>query len=219
MKNNYFKNIWDYMKNISLKKLGYSILGIALISTAVSLFRLANIGTDPFSCFNLGVANVTGLSFGTAQLLVNIVLTLVLLYPGFKYFSVGTVLAMVLVGYISDFVLYILPIDGSSFNLFVRLIIVCTGILVTSTGIAMYSCAKLGISQYDAMGFILCDLTHGKLKLQYAKIIVDITLIVLGYFMGSVVGIGTIIIALGVGPVLSYLIPNVIDPLVNGKQK
>ncbi|MDO5521738.1 MAG: hypothetical protein Q4G58_14685 [bacterium] len=219
MMNKYVKKLGEYMQSISLKKLGYSILGITLISIAVSLFRLANIGTDPFSCFNLGVANLTGLSFGTAQLLVNIILTLVLLYPGFRYFGVGTILAMVLVGYISDFVLYILPIDGSSFNMAIRLVIVCVGILTTSTGIAMYSCAKLGISQYDAMGFILCDAFRGKLKLQYARIIVDILLLVFGYFMGSVVGLGTIIIALGVGPVVSYLIPNVIDPLVNGKER
>lgn len=203
------------MKNITFKKIMFSLVGVVLISIAVSLFRLADIGTDPFSCFNLGIANVFGLSFGTAQLRTNIVLSILLLYPGLKYFGVGTILAMVLVGYISDFVLFILPFDGSGFSLLLRVVIVLVGIATTSTGISMYSCANLGISQYDMMGFLLSD--TGLLRLSYARVIVDVALVVSGFFMGSVVGIGTVLIAFLVGPAVSWLIPNLIAPLVAEK--
>lgn len=209
----------EKMKNNYAKKVFYSTLGVILISLAVSLFRMADIGTDPFSCFNLGIANLTGISFGDAQLSTNIILTLILIYPGFKHFGFGPLLAMVGVGYISDFILYIFPFDASTQNMIIRILIVCAGILVTSTGIAMYSCTKFGISQYDAMSFILCEKSNGKIKLQYARIAVDLILILGGYLMGSVVGIGTVLIALAVGPVVSYLIPNVFNPIMNRDEK
>lgn len=203
------------MKNKLVTKIFFSLLGVVLISMAVSMFRLADIGTDPFSCFNLGIANVTGWSFGTAQLVTNVVLTAILIVPGLKHFGFGTIIAMVGVGYISDFILQILPVDVSGVGIAARIVIVCLGVLVTSTGIAMYSCAKFGISQYDAIGFVLCETTKGKLKLQYARIIIDLLLILFGYLMGSVVGIGTVIIALGAGPVISYLITKVFAPFMS----
>ena len=65
------------------------------------------------------------------------------------------------------------------------------------------------------MGFLLRD--TGVLSLQYARIVVDIVLVVAGFFMGSIVNVGTLLIALFVGPLVAWLIPNVMMPLVNGK--
>ena len=203
------------MRDFTFRRFIYSILGVVLISIAVSLFRIANIGTDPFSCFNLGIAGIIGTSFGNAQLIVNIVLTILFIYPGWKYFGVGTVIAMFGVGYISDIVLSLLGIPEGEFNFFISLLLVIAGIVITSSGIAMYSSANLGISQYDMMGFLLRD--TGVLSLQYARIVVDIVLVVAGFFMGSIVNVGTLLIALFVGPLVAWLIPNVMMPLVNGK--
>ena len=202
------------MTRFSIKRFVYSTIGVLLISIAVSIFRFANIGTDPYSCFNLGISNLTGLSFGDSQLATNLVLTVFLIIPGWKFFGISTITSMVLIGYVSDFILTFITADATDVSLIVKIILVCIGITVTSTGIALYSSANLGIGQYDAIGFTIVNKSKGKLKLGPTRIVVDLLLILFGYLFGSTVGIGTVLIALGVGPLVGYLIAHVTDPFI-----
>ncbi|MBE5962066.1 MAG: hypothetical protein E7256_11930 [Lachnospiraceae bacterium] len=202
------------MQTSFLKRFILSTIGVLFISVAVTVFRFANIGTDPYSCFSLGIAGITGLSFGNAQLACNIVLTILLIIPGLKFFGIGTLTSMILIGYVSDFLLSLITYKSSELPMVIRILLVCVGILITSMGISLYSSAKLGISQYDAISFTITEFGKGKFKLSIVRIAVDIILILCGYLLGSVVGIGSILIAGGVGPVVGYLIPHVTDPLM-----
>ncbi len=202
------------MKKNMTKRITCSLIGVVLISIAVAIFRYCDIGTDPFSCFNLGIVNKTGLSFGNVQVIVNVTLVLVLFFVGRSYFGIGTLMSMLLVGYISDFLLSIVPVQATDLPMYVRYLILFGGLIITSAGISLYSCAKLGISAYDAMSFIVVERSSGKLHLQYVRIAVDVLLVIGGYLMGSVVGIGTLIVALGVGPLVAFFINKMVVPYI-----
>ncbi len=207
------------MENRVMKRIIASLIGVLLISSAVAIFRYCDLGTDPYSCFNLGIVNVTGLSFGNVQVLVNLLLTMILLIVGRGYFGIGTLMSMFLVGYVSDFLLSIVPVEVASLPMYMRYVILLLGLITTSFGISLYSCAKLGISPYDAMSFILVDKFSGKLHLQYTRIGIDVLLVLGGLLMGSIVGIGTLIIALGVGPCVAFFLKKITIPYIFPENK
>ena len=190
-----------------------------MISTAVAIFRYCDLGTDPYSCFNLGIVNQTNLSFGNVQVLVNGLLIAILFFVGRDYFGIGTIMTMLLVGYVSDFLLAIAPVEVADLPMYVRYLLLSVGLVITSFGISLYSSAKLGISPYDAMSFVLVDRFSGKLHLQYSRIIVDVLLLVTGFLLGSTVGIGTLIIAVAVGPIVAYFLKNITGPYIFPENK
>lgn len=201
------------MKNKLGKRMIYSLIGVLLISTAVSIFRYCDLGTDPFSCFILGICNLTGLSFGHVQVIVNVTLIASLYIFGKGFYGMGTVMSMVLVGYISDFLLSLVPVEVTSLPMVLRYLILLVGVLTTSFGISLYSHAKLGISAYDSMSFILCD-RFKRLPLQYTRIAVDALLVLSGFFMGCVVGLGTLIVTFGVGPCVAFFLKKITGPYI-----
>ncbi len=207
------------MENRVMKRILASLTGVLLISTAVAIFRYCDLGADPFSCFNLGVVHLTGLSFGNVQVLVNLLLTSILFLVGHAYFGIGTVMSMFLIGYVSDVLLAIVPVKVTSLPMYMRYVILLIGLITTSFGISLYSCAKLGISPYDAMSFILVDKFSGKLHLQYTRIAIDVLLVLSGSLMGGIVGIGTLIIALGVGPCVAFLLKKITIPYIFPENK
>lgn len=201
------------MKLTLPKRIILSFFGVFIISIAVALFRFVDLGTDPCSCLNLGIAKITGLSFGTTQVIVNAVTFAALAGFGIKYFGIGTLFSMFMVGYLSDFVLeHILLTNGAAYPLVLRLAILFVGVLIIGFGVAIYSIANLGISPYDAFSFIVDERTRGRLKFKYVRIVLDVTSVILGFLLGSVVGIGTLIIAFGTGPCVAFMREKVVGP-------
>lgn len=60
--------------NTKTMKIIMMLLGNLLMGIAVAILRMSRFGTDPFTCMNLGVSGFLNISFGTYQLIVNIIL-------------------------------------------------------------------------------------------------------------------------------------------------
>ena len=102
--------IKNYIKMLTPSRVIWMIIGVFLIGFSVSLSRLSGLGTDPFSCMNLGVSavlrNVTGnefFSYGNYQVIVNVVLLIPMIIWMRKGLGLGTVINMIFVGYAADF--------------------------------------------------------------------------------------------------------------------
>ena len=83
------------------------VLGILFIGLCVSFLRLSRFGVDPFSAMNLGISGFIGWSFGTWQLLVNAIILVVVFFQVKSCIGAGTIINMVFVGYIADFICYV----------------------------------------------------------------------------------------------------------------
>lgn len=202
-----------------LKRTIYSFLGVIIISLAVAVYRYVNLGTDPFTCFNTGISKVFHISFGNAQVIVSIILILIFIWSAIRYFGLGTIFSMFFVGHMSDYVLSLITYDASQIPFIVKIVFLAVALVVCSFGIALYSCADLGISPYDAVSFIIDEKSGGKLPFKYVRIVFDVLLVVIGYLMGGVVGIGTLMIAFGTGPIVDYLIDRVVAPYMIQREK
>ena len=195
------------------KRTGGMILGILFIGLCVSFLRLSQFGVDPFSAMNLGISGFIGWSFGTWQLLVNAIILVVVFFQARSCIGAGTIINMVFVGYIADFICYVAnDVVQIQMNLPLRILALLLAQLMASMGVALYMVADMGIAPYDSVAIIIEKLTHQKIPFHKARILSDVVVVIIGIIFAiasgagiwSVVGIGTIINACFNGPLIQF---------------
>ncbi|SFH57476.1 YczE/YyaS/YitT family protein [Pisciglobus halotolerans] len=187
------------------KRVGLMLVGIVLIGLAVSFMRLADLGADAFTTLNIGFSEYFGVSFGLIQAITNIILLFFIFFANKKYISIGTVVNMFGVGFISDFFAQlIIQYLGEDFSMPQRLLLMGVALVLISAGAGMYMSADLGIAPYDALAPVLVEQTHNKISFRVLRITTDVLCVVLGFLFGSTVGIGTIVMAFLVGPFIGF---------------
>ncbi|GEK92107.1 YczE/YyaS/YitT family protein [Alkalibacterium kapii] len=129
--------------------------------------------------------------------------------------GIGTIISIFVVGNLSDvFVNFITNGFGAPEGLAIRLLISALGIVSMSMGAALYIEAKEGVAPYDAMPIILSEKTG--LSYRLSRVIVDITLVVIGFSLGSQLGINTVITAFFLGPFIQFF-RNIFEKDLNTK--
>lgn len=203
------------------KKILYLILGNILIGIGIGFCRLAAMGVDPYACQNLSLSlmfqdmGLRFMTFGTCQLIMNIIIfAVVILTMRFKYIGAGTVINMVCVGYIADFVCFLYGKIGISSGIVIRIILLAAGIIVLTLGVAMYMLADMGLAPYDTIAYIIMKYTKDKVSFRVGRILTDLTAVIVGVVVCivcgrsilAVLGIGTIVSVLFNGPLIQWFI-------------
>lgn len=197
--------------NLSLMSVGILILGFS-----ISLLRYSALGTDPYTTMNLGISETLNMSFGSYQLIVNSLLFILMLTYQRNKVGIGTVVNMVMVGFIADFffplVNQALPVND---DITFRLLVTIIAVFLACIGISMYMESELGIAPYDALTNIVIDGVK-KVKVPFfaARMIIDIIAVTIGFTFGAIVGIATILLAFLTGPIVHIIRGKVLSPLL-----
>lgn len=198
---------------MTVKRFIYMTVGILLIGICVAAYRMSLFGVDPFTCMNLGISGFIGMSFGNWQLIMNIFLLVLVFFTVRNCIGLGTIINMVGVGYIADFICWILKEQMHLvMNLPLRITMLGVGMLFASFGAALYMTANLGIAPYDAVAFIIEKLSRGFVSFRMGRVVSDITVMLVGVIfcamsgdsIWTVVGIGTVINAVLNGPLIQF---------------
>lgn len=190
------------------------VCSILLMGFSTSIFSFSDLGVDPFTAMNMAVSEKLGLSFGFYQMMVNGVLLFAVAFFSKKLIGIGTVVNMVGVGYVCEFFtkLYdrFLPAPTA---LPVQLCLMLSGVVMLSLAASLFFTVALGVGPYDAAGFVF----DAKTKLQYkwCRVITDLTCTVVAICFAGPVGIGTIVTAFCMGPVIAFFNKNVSKKLLN----
>lgn len=187
-------------------KLLFTGTGVVLLGIALGFKRLAGIGVDPFSCMNMGVSSFLHLGFGTWQLMVNCLLFLLMVLWFRQLIGPGTLLNMVFIGYIGDFVMWLAGAWAP--GLPVRLLLFAAGLLLMAMGAGFYMVPQWGVAPYDALAIILSRKAHTSFRL--VRVMLDVICVGIGmvsaYAAGvgafANVGLGTLVGALANGPLI-----------------
>lgn len=184
-------------------------LGVVFIGISIGLLRIANFGTDPFACMNLGISYHLSASYGTCQLLVNLVLFIVMLLTLRRAVGLGTLVAMVACGYTADFLIWMLELfdistESMDGHLIIRVVLMLAAVVLLGFGAGLYMQCDIGIAPYDAMGQVIEQALHGKLQYKWTRIGTDLICVTVGFFLGSVVGVATVITAFLTGPLATF---------------
>lgn len=188
-----------------LRRILFSLAGVIIIGLAVGLMRIADLGTDSFSTFNLGLSGFFNIQFGTYMIFSNAIGLILVFFTARHLIGIGTAFNIVLVGYVSDFTVYLIDTyvgDISSFWL--RLLVSAFGITVLAFGAVVYIVAEQGVAPYDALPIIIEEKSKGRISFQAARVVSDILCIAIGFFFGATVGITTVIAAFFMGPIMQF---------------
>lgn len=180
---------WD----LSLKRVSILCSALFLFGLGDSLLISSNLGNAPWSVLAQGVSNQIGITIGTATLLISAVVLALWLplkeKPGF-----GTVMNILIIAAAIDVGLFIFP-EPSGF--LPRLIYVFLGISMVGVGSAFYITCGLGPGPRDGWMTALHDRTG--IRVGRVRLGIELAVLILGWFLGGTVGLGTALFALFIG--------------------
>lgn len=177
------------------------VLGLSLYGAAMGLMVRAGLGLDPWDVFHQGLSGRVGLSIG---LLVNVVGALVLLLwiPLRQKPGIGTIANVLIIGTAMDLSMMVLPeLSG----LPIRIGALVVAIVVNGVAGAMYIGAGLGPGPRDGLMTGLARRTGWSLRVVRTGI--ELSVLAIGWLLGGTVGVGTVIYAFAIGPLVQAFLP------------
>ena len=220
------KGVWHMRDNIK-KRIGMSLFGVIICAVSVGIFKIAALGVDPFQSFMAGLDAMIPIDFGTLYVITNAVMLIFALVFDKHYIGIATFINLFLLGYITQFTYDLLQKVIVAPSIMIRILCLIEGVVIICFGSAFYMTADLGVSTYDAVALIICN-TWKKGKFQYVRIITDIVCVILGVALfllaggglaqiPTIAGIGTIITAFFMGPLIEFFNVHVARPVLKGK--
>lgn len=210
------------------KRIGMSLFGVIICAISVGIFKIAALGVDPFQSFMAGLDAIVPIKFGTLYVITNAVMLLFALIFDRHYIGIATFINLFLLGYITQFTYEFLQTVIVDPSIPVRVVCLVVGVVIICFGSAFYMTADLGVSTYDAVALIIVN-TWKKGKFQYVRIITDLVCVALGialFLMSgaelikvlTIVGVGTIITAFFMGPLIEFFNVHIARPFLKGKE-
>ena len=179
------------------KTILYLVLGLILFATGETLLITANQGVSPWTVLAQGISFQSNLSIGVTTFIVSI-FVLLLWYPLSQKPGLGTILNIILISIVIDLTITILPYPKSfSFQIIQSVI----AVFVVGLGSGFYLTANLGPGPRDGLMTGLQNLTNQPIAL--IRTIIEVSAVGVGFYLGGIVGIGTLLFAFGIGPTVS----------------
>ena len=185
--------------NLNPKKITliYLIIGLVLFGLGEALLVTASIGVSPWTVLAQGISIKSDYSIGLTTFIVSISV-LVLWIPLKQKPGIGTILNTIIVSVVLDVSLPYLPKPEL---LFFQILQVFIGVAIVGLGSGLYLISNLGPGPRDGLMTGLQKLTNFPIAL--IRTMIELSAVVCGWYLGGVVGIGTIVFALGIGPSVS----------------
>ncbi|MFB9376906.1 YitT family protein [Kineococcus gynurae] len=177
------------------------LVGLILYGVAIAFFVRADVGLEPWTVFAQGVSLQTGLGIGWVTNLVGAAV-LLLWIPLRQRPGVGTVLNVALVGTSIEIGLAVLPVVDP---LAVRIGFGVFGMLLLAVASGLYLGAHYGPGPRDGLMTGLHRRTGRPVWMLRAGI--ELTVLAVGWLLGGSVGPGTVVFALGIGPLVGVALP------------
>ncbi|MGO4238131.1 membrane protein YczE [Pseudarthrobacter sp. YAF2] len=185
--------------------------GLAMYGISLAMFIRAGLGLDPWDVFHQGVANRTGLSIGVVVIVVSF-LVLLLWIPLRQWPGFGTLCNAVLVGVFADIGLALIP----PVSLLAGQIGLLAGaIVLNGIASACYIGARFGPGARDGLMTGLARRTGWSVRL--SRTLIEVTVLAVGWLLGGSVGVGTVVYALAIGPLVHVLLPRFMVPAAEPK--
>jgi uncharacterized membrane protein YczE len=191
----------------ALPRLPRLVLGLVTFGLGIAMMAEAGLGLGPWEAFHQGIARQTGLELGTVSILLGIPI-LVLWWPLGERPGIGTLLNVVLIGSSTNVALALLPTPPDD-ALVARLALMLGGVVVIAVGSGLYLSTDLGPGPRDGL---MTGLHHRfGWSIRRARTVVELSVLGLGWLLGGTVGLGTVVFALGIGPLVQIAL-GVFDP-------
>jgi len=172
-------------------------IGLVIFGLGEAFMIAAGIGVSPWTVLAQGVSLYAGLSIGTSTFLISIAV-LVFWIPLRQLPGIGTILNAIIIASVIDISLPHIPVSTYFLGQFILAVL---GVVCVGLGSAIYLVANLGPGPRDGLMTGLQRVT-GR-PIMWVRSSIEIIVVLLGWSLGGVVGVGTLLFAFGVGPIIS----------------
>jgi uncharacterized membrane protein YczE len=175
--------------------------GLVLYGVSTAMFVRANLGADPWNVFHLGVARIFSLNIGMVMIVVG-ALVLLLWIPLRQKPGLGTISNVIVLGLAADAALALMPPLES---VVARSILLVSAILVNAIATGMYIGAGFGSGPRDGLMTGINARTGWSVRT--VRTAIELTVLLAGWLMGGTFGVGTVLYALAIGPLIQLCLP------------
>ena len=172
----------------------FLVFGLFLFGLGESLLITSSAGVGPYTVLAQGISNLSGWSIGLSTFVISI-FVLLMWIPLKQKPGMGTILNAFIIALTIEFSVYYLPYP-ETYPMQVLQVVV--GVLIIGIGSGFYLIANLGAGPRDGLMIGLQKKTN--LPIYSIRTIIEVSVVIVGWIMGGVVGLGTAIFAFGVGP-------------------
>lgn len=178
----------------------FFMTGIILLSLGVALtIKAPIIGVGSWDVLHIGLSETIGLSIGSWSIIVGVGILAVDSIVMKRLPKFGTIFDMIATGVFIDIFVYLLP-DVSTLP--VQIAIFMVGIILLAFGCGMYIIGNIGVGPRDT--FMLLIVNKVGWSVQKTRTILEVTVAILGLILGGPLGIGTVVMALTLGPLVQW---------------
>lgn len=180
-------------------------IGLFISSIGTAVFYEAGMGSGAMATFSDGVHRLLNISYGQANIVMNVIFLVVLFLCNKKYINVGTVLCVFLIGVFVDMgtaLFAAFPIGNAPW--IVRLLEALLGTVMMGVGLGLYVAVDRGFGALE--GLVKVFVAKTGWEFGKVKIVQDVLLIAGGVILHAAWGIGTLISAVLIGPIMQVSI-------------
>jgi len=169
--------------------------GLVLFGVGLAFMGESNLGLGPWEVFHQGISIHTGIPIGTVGIFVGFVVLLGWI-PLKERLGVGTFLNVVIIGVVIDLTIWVMPTPEAEAMKWVALI---SGLLLNGLASGLYIGAGLGPGPRDGL---MTGIARRGYPVGVVRFGLEVIVLVLGWLLGGTVGIGTVLYAFGIGPLV-----------------
>ena len=162
------------------------------------LLVLSTTGNSPWSVFAEGISKKTDISIGAATFIVSVSVLFLWIFLKQKP-GIGTVMNIIIIAGMIDVTLYLF--DPPT-NFFSKYLLSVVSVLLVGLGSGIYLVANLGPGPRDGLMTGLTKITN--LPIAFVRACLEISVVLIGWYLGGTVGVGTLIFAFGIGPAVAF---------------
>lgn len=177
------------------------LVGLFLYGLSIALIVRADLGLDPWDVLTQGVAARTPLSFGTVVILIGAAV-LLLWIPLRQKPGIGTVANVILIGVFADMGLAWIP---AGLDWPIRAGLLIAGVVLNGMATGAYVGAGLGPGPRDGLMTGIVGRTGWPVK--WVRTAIEVAVVGVGWLLGGSVGLGTVLYALSIGPLVHVFLP------------
>ena len=177
------------------------LLGLKLYGVSMAMMIRSTLGLDPWDVFHAGIASHVPLTFGQVTIVVG-ALVLLLWVPLRQWPGLGTLANVVVIGVAADAGLALIPAPES---LWARVPLLVSGIVLNGVAGGLYIGSQLGPGPRDGLMTGLARRTG--LSIRLVRTTIEVVVLGVGWLLGGPVGLGTVLYAVSIGPLVQFFLP------------
>ncbi|MEN0583500.1 MULTISPECIES: YczE/YyaS/YitT family protein [Kosakonia] len=184
-----------------LRRLIQLYTGLVLYGVSTAMFVRADLGADPWNVFHLGIMKLLSLDIGTVMIVTG-ALVLLLWIPLRQRPGLGTISNVIVLGLAADAALSLMPVLNS---LVARGTLLVCAVVVNAIATGMYIGAGFGAGPRDGLMTGIHARTGWSVRT--IRTAIEVSVLFIGWLLGGTVGVGTVVYALAIGPLIQLCLP------------